>query len=362
MNNTNVETKVIKKRGRKPKTQNDELVENSIPKKRGRKPKQKSEEEENVETKTPKKRGRKPKEKIYSVSSPVLNVNENIDENIILHLPISQYSIDNIDCDSLLAYNMDENQEAVEPNPYEPEMNYQMISGTNNKKTIKKIEEDMSKETKKDPENLSEILQTDDNKEKKLIKRNLVNIMYEFIDGNNRTDWPKNTNIYCMWCCHPFDSVPCALPEKMLNNKFYLSGCYCSFNCAAAHNFDQKKYNMWESYTLLNLLYKKIYETAYIKIKLAPPRNVLKIFGGFLNVEEFRKNFLINKEYSVILPPMISLVPTIEEHIFEDINNNSLYIPLDEDDVQKATLKLKREKPLTDPRKTLESYMDLKIL
>jgi len=362
-----IEKKEIKKRGRKPKAKPDDSINNSVPKKRGRKPKPKTEED--LKPKIPKKRGRKPKEKVYSVTTPINNKIENIDENIILHLPIFQSDLDNITNNSLLEYNIGEDNKSVEPGPYEPEMNFQTIGNLSNKNIKKnnnednKDNEDNKEDNKEDNnDNFSEILQTDDNSEKKLVKRSLSNVMYEFMDGNIRMEWPKSTNIYCMWCCHPFDSVPCALPEKMFNEKFYLSGCFCSFNCAASYNFDQKKYNMWEIYSLLNLLYKKMYNTSYIKIKLAPPRNILKIFGGFLSIEEFRKNFLINKEYSVILPPMISLVPSIEEHIFEDITDDQSYIPLDDNNVQKATLKLKRDKPLTDPKKTLESYMDLKIL
>ncbi len=96
-------------------------------------------------------------------------------------------------------------------------------------------------------------------------------------------------------------------------------------------------------------------------IKLAPPRQTLKIFGGFLGIEEFRKNFLTNNAYSVVMPPMVSLVPRIEENIFEPVERK-LFVPLDDQSVQDATLKIKRDKPLTDPAKTLESYMDLKIL
>lgn len=355
------EVKVVKKRGRKPKPKVDVEIESNtkIPKKRGRKPKPKTETD--LVEKIPKKRGRKPKEKVYSVSKQFINEDNN-EENIILHLPILQSEIDNINNSSLVEYN---DNETDNPNPYEPELNFQEINNKDVKKeeykyeTNEEIKPSLNKNT---TENYEELQQVNDNSNKKLVKRNLSNIMYEFIDGNNRLEWPKSTNIYCLWCCHPFDSIPCALPEKLINDKFYLSGCFCSFNCAASYNFDQTEYNVWERYTLLNLLYKKIYNTEYMKIKLAPPKKTLKIFGGFLSIEEFRKNFLINKEYNVIYPPMISLIPTIEEHIFEDIIDNNSFIPLNENNVQQVELKLKRNKPLTDPKKTLESYMDLKIL
>ena len=160
------------------------------------------------------------------------------------------------------------------------------------------------------------MVQIDDQEDKKLVKRNLLNIMFEFIDATNNNTWPNSTNCYCDLCSHPFDTSPCALPEKYINGNFYLSGCYCSFNCAARDNFDQNTYNIWERYSLLNLLYKKLYDTKTIKIKLAPPRKTLKIYGGTKTIEEFRKNFLKNTEYNIVTPPMIPLVPKIEENIF----------------------------------------------
>ena len=40
---------------------------------------------------------------------------------------------------------------------------------------------------------------------------------------------------------------------------------------------------MWEEFNLLNLLYRKLFENNTKKIKLAPDRLILKIFGGILS-------------------------------------------------------------------------------
>lgn len=332
---------IKKKRGRKPKSEIEKKTI-TVPKKRGRKPKPKT---ENDVKKVPKKRGRKPKEKVYSVIENNID-KEEFEENIILHLPITEDDINESDNSSLLG------KQTLSPIPFEPDTNYEEIIQVKEKEVIKD-------ETVISTDELSQI---DDSLDKKLIKRNILNIMYTFIDSNNREKWPCSTDIYCMWCCHSFDTMPCALPEKILNNKFYVFGNFCSFNCAAAYNFNEKPYNVWERYSLLNLMYAKMYETQDIKIKIAPPRNTLKIFGGFMSIEDFRKNFLINTSYSVVIPPMVSLVPRIEENIYEHINKNSSYIPVDQDAIQDVELKLKRQKPINDPRSTLESYMHLKIV
>ena len=114
--------------------------------------------------------------------------------------------------------------------------------------------------------------------------------------------------------------------------------------------------------------YKKAEYNKYIdKIPLAPPRETLKLFGGYYTIEEFRKNLLKNdKIYKIVIPPMISLVPKIEENTinYEFINNSKHYIPLDDklvDDAQES-LRLKRSKPVTNIQNTLQSYMNLKVV
>ena len=127
--NINLNVKVPKKRGRKPKalsldkmldSKKDDSAPNpvKIPKKRGRKPKvQKTDEKE---VKIPKKRGRKP------MLSTAVTTNKNISENFItkdnvLHLKInSQEAENNIMLDSLYQYNPEIN----EPSPYDPVDNY----------------------------------------------------------------------------------------------------------------------------------------------------------------------------------------------------------------------------------------------
>jgi len=200
------------------------------------------------------------------------------------------------------------------------------------------------------------------NTEKFIMKKNLNKIMYEFLEANKKGEWPMSTNIYCMWCCHPFDGPPCALPVRYVDEKFYVWGCFCSFNCAAAYNFKEYKVSeVWERYSLLNLMYKKIFDKPFIKIKPAPPREVLSIFGGYLNIDDYRKNMIMNdRDYKIIKPPIISIVPKVEESIIEFSNNQP--IPVDKDKIDKAVekLKLKRCKPLAKNANTLENFMEIK--
>jgi hypothetical protein len=49
------------------------------------------------------------------------------------------------------------------------------------------------------------------------------------------------------------------------------------------------------------------------KIKPAPSRSVLKVFGGKISIEEYRANFLQNSVYHVYKYPMISINYNLEE-------------------------------------------------
>jgi hypothetical protein len=114
-------------------------------------------------------------------------------------------------------------------------------------------------------------------------------------------------------------------------------------------------------------MYKKLYNTKFIKVNLAPPREILKIFGGYMTIDEFRENSLKNeKVFTVINPPLISIIPKIEENISNNYKANIKgNISLVNENILNKTqnsLKLKRNKPVTNPNSTLQSFMDLKII
>ena len=385
--NINVDEK--KKRGRKPKPKEEEV--DKIKKKRGRKPKVK---EEIIEEKKPKKRGRKPKEKVYSVKElPKTFFEENKNETLILHLPIKP----------------NEKSENPHPEASNNETNFYNIN--NNINNNEKIQDDKNLNTQSnlieqnnikveenngihlffDSENIdsSKILKEENNisdikpeytsnvdipidskyeddcKNNRIIKKNLKNIMYEFINANSEKKWPESTNIHCWWCCNSFNDIPCALPEYYKKEKFYVNGCFCSFNCCASYNFSRNDDAMWERYSLLNLMYKKLYNKNFVKINLAPPRETLKMFGGFLSIEEFREYSVRNdKSFNVIKPPLISIIPKIEENIYINKTTKTINQNTNESILNKTqnTLKLKRNKPITNPNSTLQSFMDFKII
>ena len=387
-----------KKRGRKPKQKKlDDLLPKK-PKKRGRKPKPKKLDD--LLPKIPKKRGRKPKDKYGIVPLSISNTSETENDNLILHLPISSKIINNkYDIqDTLLEYK----PEITEPTGYDggkldecyEKFNIQCIdsntcSDDDCKSAPNKIvDEILDLKVTQNPvitttENIEttvipkQINNTQNIRELKIKRReefetykidnSLHHTLVQFYEANKTKQLPSSTNIVCFWCTESFNCKPVGLPFKYENNIFYIDGCFCSPECAAAYNFDiSNNTDIWDRYSLLNLLYIKMLGNKKINIKLAPPRRTLKKFGGILSIGEFRKfNDNYYKQYDIIYPPMISVLPDIEKiDINKDLKKKYDYIPVDKDRIKKVSdnLILVRKKPINKFVNTLENCMSLRYV
>jgi hypothetical protein len=148
----------------------------------------------------------------------------------------------------------------------------------------------------------------------------------------------------CWWCTEPFDTLPCFIPEKYVNNTWYVFGVFCSYDCALAYNINLGDYKVWTRISLIYRLCELIFGEN-CKPKIAPPRETLTKFGGHLSLEDYRINSqLCNKEYRLLLPPMVSIVPVVEE-ISKYVNNFS----------SSEDFKVKRSKALPGHSNILES-------
>jgi uncharacterized membrane protein len=109
-------------------------------------------------------------------------------------------------------------------------------------------------------------------------------------------------------------------------------------------------------------LYKKIYNDKNIKIKLAPPKQTLKIFGGHLSIKEFRiNNTNYANTYKIIIPPLVSIIPIQELTGIDNgysSNNDKKYIVIEKDNIKEdSSLRLKRSKPFNSNKNTLDKCM-----
>lgn len=136
--------------------------------------------------------------------------------------------------------------------------------------------------------------------------------LIDFKDGKHII--PSKTDVCCWWCTYNFETIPVYIPELYHSETFYVFGCFCSFNCAAAYNLNMNDYKIKDRHSLLMNMAINVYKKNIdLEIFIAPQREVLEKFGGPVGIIEFRKNFKsCAKEYRLILPPMASIIPTIE--------------------------------------------------
>lgn len=194
-------------------------------------------------------------------------------------------------------------------------------------------------------------------------KLKVIELLKDFEEKNKNNEWPQSTSIHCYWCCQRFDNSPFGIPVKYVDERFHVYGCFCSLECAAAFNMNSKESmdEVWERYNLINLLSRRIgYKDI---IKPAPNRLALKTFGGHLTIEEFRAYCNTSKLLNINFPPMMTMTQQIEEINDTDINSEFKYIPIDTDRINKykEKIKIKRIKPLTDFKNTLDHAMNLKF-
>jgi hypothetical protein len=100
-----------------------------------------------------------------------------------------------------------------------------------------------------------------------------------------------------------------------------------------------------------------MYRTLYTKKELtpAPPRTVLRMFGGPLDIEQYREYLAASDDLvSVVLPPIRLHVPTM--NVQGPVRDVKRYVTLSQDTVEKASkeLRLRRTKPVHQAGATLD--------
>ena len=412
-----IEPKELKKRGRKPKPKHPEELLPKVPKKRGRKPKDKygffqkneinkltNHLNDNIILHLP----------IHSLD---LGTNEFDEQSLLKYNPnintpvpyepalddkfmdLSPYPFDEKDRETQRRNEHEHEHEHEGEYEDEHEDDYEDKDvNEDNKEEELEVEdtEEIFSDTpgtkniisKKTPlSNVSDEKEDEEyylNHDLKMLKENLNSVKVNFqevslemnntkisnVSNNNFTKLNSvhsETNINCWWCCHEFTNTPFVLPTKKVNNCINAIGCFCCAECATSWNFysDKRNDDIWESYSLLNLLYRKYLNGNILKIKFAPPRESLIKFGGSLTIEDFRSfNNSYNKKIQKICHPVVSLVPQMEEVFMNVSDKCHNYIPVDVNRIKKVNndLKLKRSRPVTDPVNTLESCMNLKYI
>lgn len=194
-------------------------------------------------------------------------------------------------------------------------------------------------------------------------------LMVLFQDSNRTQQLPTRTDVACFWCCHNFTSAPVAIPSHILDETWYMYGNFCSPECAVAYLFKEKidTHTQWERYALLNSLYHADAELPIGHpngIRPAPPREVLRMFGGSMDISEYRAVVHEKKlRIDVLTPPMVSIIQTMDTKPidFYDQNLKNVFIKNDIQHKYHAPgaqgLRLRRTKPVKSREATVEWAM-----
>ena len=96
--------------------------------------------------------------------------------------------------------------------------------------------------------------------------------------------------MFCWNCCHPFSNGPISVPHRVdIDGKYHTYGNFCSFQCASRYLQDGQDNQMrsQESSDLLQIMFRD-FTGADHHILTAPPRLVLRCFGGYLDIADYR--------------------------------------------------------------------------
>jgi hypothetical protein len=285
-----------------------------------------SDSEEHNDEQVKKQRGRPKKPITQMAKQPKIQKSvqelETMQESnsIILHLPIYD---DNDDADDALSETSEKNQFTMQGSDTERPTGFQRfmhlsdneseesdVNTSQLKKKVKQLEQTIKKlrgdlETKTTREFESTMNTKLDIKK---INMKLVNT-----DADTKTVIPEKTNIACWWCTYNFDNIPCFIPEKLINNKYHVFGCFCSYNCALAYIQKDDDSRTTNRISLIKKLYSELYNT---KEPLLPayPKELLQKFGGPMSIETYRaKKTIMTKDYKMIVGNMIPVSLHLEE-------------------------------------------------
>lgn len=162
----------------------------------------------------------------------------------------------------------------------------------------------------------------------------------------------------CFWCCHSFSWTNVVLPVSYdaYKNVYTCEGNFCSPECALGYlynNIQTSDTVRWNRHTLLRHMYASLYEKR--DLSPAPPRILLRMFGGPLDISQFRAYaYSTNDLIMSNIPPVRLVFPTM--NIQGPLRDVKKYVSLSTDVLDRASqqLRLKRSKPIHTNIQTLD--------
>lgn len=161
----------------------------------------------------------------------------------------------------------------------------------------------------------------------------------------------------CFWCCHRPHGPPVGLPVRVTRaGRFAVTGTFCSIECAAAFLFNSRELHVspWSSYAMLNAMARAA--GAPVPVREAPSRLCLRMFGGWMDIDEFRAGATRS---SPLPPSMVSVSQVMDDASAAPgaPRDPSAFVPLDHDRVMKAKQNLMRH--TSGAKRSIHSRMHL---
>lgn len=162
----------------------------------------------------------------------------------------------------------------------------------------------------------------------------------------------------CFWCCHKFSWCAVVIPISYdsYKNIYTCEGHFCSPECALSHVYSDNRLSestKWNRHSLIRHLYGELYKDR--DLSPAPPRTLLRMFGGPLDIEQYREytcgdNNIVLSE----LHPVRLLFPSM--NVQAPLRDIKKYVSLSTEAIEKASeqLRLKRNKPMNVNIPTLD--------
>jgi len=168
----------------------------------------------------------------------------------------------------------------------------------------------------------------------------------------------------CFWCCHAFANRAFAVPTHYdtHSNIYRAEGNFCSPECGLAYTYSEGRLTQndkWLRHSLMISLYGSLYPTS--DIQPAPDKRILRMFGGPLDIQQYRE-FLCKatKPLQSAMPPVRLYMPSVNTQA--STRDVKTYVALTVETVDKASqqLRLRRNKPVHEGVPTLDKCLSVK--
>jgi len=202
----------------------------------------------------------------------------------------------------------------------------------------------------------SDILHTTEAQERRFDETVIHDLMSKF---SIQTEYPPGSA--CLWCCYAIQGDSFLVPTHydVYTNLYTAEGNYCSPECALGSIYRDSSItesDKWLRHSLLRSVYRPLYKGK--DILPAPDKRVLRMFGGNLDIQQYREFYHhCTKPLQLAMPPVRLYMPSVNTQ--SSIRDVKSYVSLSNETVNKASqqLRLKRSKPVHEGIPTLDKCL-----